>query len=112
MNNKNYKLEEALLSASSLIKVDEHKVKRMIELEDAVKITDKYYKEKEDFYQESMVRIAKLFGIISPLELVAEAESDNETMMDILIKIIESRLNYKDSLISKLIKKAESEHGK
>jgi hypothetical protein len=46
----------------------------------------------EDFYKQSMTRVAAEFGITSPLQMIARAENNEQTYADILIKIIREQL--------------------
>lgn len=45
-----------------------------------------------EFYKKALERIANEIGIFSPLQMMARAENDNETYVDILIKILKEKL--------------------
>ena len=47
------------------------------------------------FYKGALRRIANEFGITDPVQLVIEAESEEENYVDILIRIIKKRLGSK-----------------
>lgn len=68
VNCDHCKLERQLTAANARVK----------ELEDT-----------EEFYKASMVRIAKEFGIDSPLQLIARATDDSQTYVDILLLVIQ-----------------------
>jgi hypothetical protein len=44
------------------------------------------------FYKASMERIANLFGIESPMQLIARAKNNEQTYVDILVEVIEEKL--------------------
>lgn len=45
--------------------------------------------EREVFYQKSLERIANAAGITDPIQLIARAENNTETYVDILVRVIE-----------------------
>jgi hypothetical protein len=49
--------------------------------------------EEIDFYKNALARIAGLFDIDSPLELIVRAENNEETYVDILCRVISEKLN-------------------
>ncbi len=52
-----------------------------------------------EFYQASLTRVAKAFGINSPLQLMARAKDNEQTYVDILIDLVqEAQKDHKDLL--------------
>ncbi len=47
---------------------------------------------KIKFYKDSLIRIANIFDITDPLQLIAAAENNEETYVDVLIKIIKKKI--------------------
>lgn len=54
------------------------------------------------FYKTSMERIANKFGIDHPLQLIVRAENNQETYVDILLKVVDEQKEQLTSEISKL----------
>lgn len=69
--------------------------------------TDLKKLEGVEFYQDSMRRIAEVFGIVTPLQLIMAAENNEENYVDILLRSIRNQLADKDAALAEQTERAD-----